>query len=85
MKQLRSILAYDAEWPSHEFTEQHALFQVEKMLPAVPGALYLGFPWTTLIERVKSKELSADQLEEVIHAAKPPLNEQKYVVTECQR
>ena len=84
MKQLRSILAYDAEWPSHELTEKHALFPVEKMLPAVPGALYLGFPWTTLIERLNSKELSADRLMEVVHGAKLLLNEQKYVVTVCQ-
>ena len=50
----------------------------------MPGVLYFGFPWATLIERLNSKELSADSLKKVIHGAKLLLNEQKYVVTVCQ-
>lgn len=84
MKQLRSILAYDAEWKSPEITEQHAFLQADKLLPEVPGVLYFGFPWATLIDRLNLEESSADSLREAINSAKLLLNEQKYVVTVCQ-
>ena len=84
MNHSRFIKAYDAEWSCQEFTEQHALFQVDKLLPDVPGAVYLAFPWTMLIDQLNSKELSADKLREAVNAVKPSLNEHKYVVTVCQ-
>ena len=70
MKQLRSILAYDAEWHYPEITEQHAFFQADKLLPEVPGVIYFGFPWATLIERLNSKQSSADSLNEVLNGRK---------------
>jgi hypothetical protein len=84
MKQLRSILAYDAEWHYSDITEQHAFSQVDKLLPEVPGVFYFGFPWATLIERLNSKQSTADSLKEVLRGAKFLLNEQKSVVTVCQ-
>jgi hypothetical protein len=84
MKQIRSILAYDAEWHSHVTTEQHAFYQADKLLPKVPRVLYLGFPWATLIERLNLKQSSADNLQNVLNGARPLCNKQKSVVTVCQ-
>lgn len=84
MKQLRSILAYDAEWCSSELTEQHAFLQAAKLLPEVPGVLYFGFPWATLIERLHSRHSSAESLKEVLDSARLLLHKQKSVVTVCQ-
>lgn len=84
MKQLRSILAYDAEWCSSELTEQHAFLQAAKLLPEVPGVLYFGFPWATLIERLHSRHSSAESLKKVLDSARLLLHKQKSVVTVCQ-
>ena len=83
-KQLRSILAYDAAWSYTDAAEQHAFFQADKLLPEVPGVMYFGFPWATLIDRLNSEDSSADSLKEVINGANLLLNEQKHVVTVCQ-
>ena len=84
MKQFRSILAYDAEWASLELTEQHAYLQAVNLLPEVPGNIYLGFPWATLIERLNSKLSAIDSLQKGLHCAKLLLNEPKHVITVCQ-
>lgn len=84
MKRFRSILAYEAEWNQSELTEQHALTQAMKLLPQVPAALYIGFPWATLIDRLNIRESSASKLKDVVNGVKHILYEQKYVVTVCQ-
>jgi hypothetical protein len=84
MKKIRSILAYDADWHYPNITEQHAFCQVDKLLPEVPGVLYFGFPWATLIERLNAKQSSANHLNEVLNDARPLLNKKKLVVTVCQ-
>ena len=84
MKRLRSMLVYDANWQNPDITEQHAFLQADKLLPEVPGVLYFGFPWATLIERLNSKESSANSLREVIKGAMPLLKAQKHVITVCQ-
>jgi hypothetical protein len=84
MKQLRSILAYDTGWHYPEITEKQAFLNAAKLLPEVRGILYFGFPWATLIERLNSKQSSADSLTEVLNGIKLFLNKQKSVVTVCQ-
>jgi len=83
MKRLRSMLVYDANWQHRDITEQHAFLQADKLLPEVPGVLYFGFPWATLIERLNSKESSANSLREVINGVMPLLKAQKHVITVC--
>ena len=84
LRQLRSILAYDAEWQDLEITEQHAFSQAVKLLPEVPEVIYFGFPWATLINLLKSNRLDSNRLMSVQSSAKPLLKEKKHVITVCQ-
>jgi len=84
LKHLRSIVAYNAEWHTPEITEQHAFCQAAKLLPEVPGVVYFGFPWATLIERLNSKQSSAVILQNVLNDARASLDKQKSVITVCQ-
>jgi hypothetical protein len=84
MKRLHSLLIYDANWQHPDITERHAFLQANKLLPKVPGILYFGFPWATLIERLNLKESSANILREAIKGVIPLLKAQKHVITVCQ-
>ena len=83
-KKLPSILSYDAEWQSPEFTEKHALFQAVKFLPEVPGALYFGFPWATLFDLLQSNRPEGDHLIAILESTKHLAKDKKHVITVCQ-
>ncbi len=48
-----AILRYQGGWEGAQKTEKSALEQCEKFFPQVPGVLYLGFPWSTLIGQLE--------------------------------
>lgn len=84
MKRIHSTLVYDGNWQHRDITEQYAVLKADKLLPELPGVSYFGFPWATLIERLNSKESSANSLREVINGVMPLLKAQKHVITVCQ-
>jgi glycosyltransferase involved in cell wall biosynthesis len=85
MKQLRSILAYDAEWQQPPaITEKQAFSQAVKLLPGTPGAMYFGFPWATLIKQLNSKKLTGSSLMKALENARLQLKGYKFVITVCQ-
>jgi hypothetical protein len=83
-KKLPSILSYDAEWQSPEFTEKHAFSQAVKFLPEVPGVLYFGFPWATLIDMLQSNRPEGNRLIAVLASTKHLTKDKKHVITVCQ-
>ena len=46
------LVAHDDDWQHPAITERHAFAQMQRLLPPQPegGAVYLGFPWATLID-----------------------------------
>jgi hypothetical protein len=81
---LRSVLAYDAEGRHPDRTEQHALLQAYKLLPDVPGVLYFGFPWSTLLEQLNSRKSPGGRLKEILESAGPFLKGQRSIITVCR-
>jgi hypothetical protein len=84
LKHFHSVLAYDEKWNDIENTEQYAFSQAVKLLPEVHGALYFGFPWTTLIDQLHSYRSESSRLIKVLSKAKSLLKNKKYVITVCQ-
>jgi hypothetical protein len=84
LKRLQSVIVYDAKWPDIKITEQYALSQAVKLLPNVPGILYLGFPWAALIDRLHSCRSKSSNLVTALSHTKSLLREQKHVITVCQ-
>jgi glycosyltransferase involved in cell wall biosynthesis len=80
-----SIIAYDSEWQYPAITERYAF---EKMLEFTPedngSAVYLGFPWATLIDYLHNNRPESQKLMNLLFQLKSRLAHKKVVTTVCQ-
>jgi hypothetical protein len=52
MRLAPGCIGHDADWQFPAITEQHAYLQAARRLTASDAAVYLAFPWATLIDRM---------------------------------
>ncbi len=83
-REIKNIAFYEGEWPATALTERHALLQMCELMPASQtNRVYLGFPWSRLIDLSEKNTVEYRAL--LAHLEK--LKEQfagKNVVTVCQ-
>jgi glycosyltransferase involved in cell wall biosynthesis len=78
------ILAHDAHWQEPARTERHAFELLRQTAAEIPGALYLGFPWATLIDATERGTPQADLLQTELHKLSARRPDADIVVTVCQ-
>lgn len=78
------IVAFDAHWQEPARTEKHAFDQVCRSTVEIPGALYLGFPWATLIDATERGTSQSELLQKELHALTVRRPQADIVVTVCQ-
>lgn len=87
----RRVLGYDADWQYPAITEKHAFDQMRALMPADgpgdDGAVYIGFPWATLIDMLshaQHRDTDLARLEAEIDALAARVAGYERVITVCQ-
>ncbi|WP_298036027.1 exostosin family protein [uncultured Desulfuromonas sp.] len=79
-----AVVGYDADWQFPAITEKQAYTKAVELLPEVPGVVYFGFPWATLIDRLANGTADAEVLKDTLYGFRSELKKFKRVVTVCQ-
>lgn len=82
-----SVWGFDAMWQTPASTEEHAFRRCWETMPPTPGAIYVGFPWATLIDHLQTKSERGARLEAALQRFSHALREAVpagRVVTVCQ-
>jgi tetratricopeptide (TPR) repeat protein len=80
-----SVVAFDGEWQYPAITEQRAFQLCQERLPAVPGSIYVGFPWASLIDHLNNGTSKGRQLLQALDALLPQLQGYRRRITTCQQ
>ena len=83
----RNIVAYDRHWQFPAITEQYAYKQVQLLARRDLDAVYIGFPWATLIDvsiHNKADVKRLDALRRGLDALRRAVSGASRVVTVCQ-
>ena len=77
------FLAHDSRWQYPAVTEKHAYVQAKRRLGAVRDAVYVGFPWATLIDLLQCDQ-PVDDLLSALRDLKASCGNTTRVITTCQ-
>lgn len=85
LKQAPGLIAYDADWQYPAVTEAHACRRIEAAFcGTADGAIYVGYPWATLIDKIATTAPDLDQHIARFDAFRALLPEGVPKVTVCQ-
>lgn len=79
-----NFFIHDDDWQFPAITEKHAFKMVSTLMPQFNNAVYLAFPWATLIDRIQNNVSSANMLLEKLMDFKKKLPSDKAIITVSQ-
>jgi hypothetical protein len=85
VRQQGGVVAFDGEWQTPAITEQHACQLALQRLEAHPQAVFLAFPWASLIDHLNSGTPRGRALLAQLEALLPLLEGRSRRITVCQQ
>ena len=79
-----NIIAHDADWQFPAITEQHAFQRALQLFPEIPNAIYVAFPWATLIDKLNTNAVDKRVLLSSLRQLPVPRTPGLRVFTVCQ-
>ena len=81
----KAVVAFDGEWQYPAVTEQHAFRRAQEALKPRPGAVYIGFPWATLIDHLNQGNPKVNGLLSALDAITKACEGRQRRITVCQQ